>query len=137
MSATPEQILRYANTIAVVGASKDPNKSASSVPASLKKHGFKVIPVNPTAPEIIGERAYPNLAAIPEKVDVVQVFRPSAEAPDIARQAVAIGARALWLQEGLSSPEARQIARAGGLDYVEDTCMSVTRALHRIDKRPS
>ncbi len=136
MKATPEQILRYANTIAVVGASKDPNKAAGSVPMVMKKHGFKVIPVNPTAAEIMGERAYPSLAEVPEKIDVVQVFRPSAEAADIACQAVAVGARALWLQQGIRSDEARRIAEAGGLDYVEDSCMSVERALHRVDKRP-
>ena len=132
MSATPEQILHYAKTIAVVGASRDPNKSAGAIPHALQQRGFRVIPVNPFADTLLGERAYKSLADIPERVDVVDVFRPSAEAPAVARQAAAIGARALWLQQGLTSDEARRIAEAAGMDYVEDLCMAVEAALLRI-----
>ena len=135
MSAATKHILDYTHTIAVVGASKDPEKAGHSIPMAMKRHGFRVIGVNPSADTLFGEKAYKTLADIPEKVDLVSVFRPAAEAPDIARQAVAIGARALWLQTGIVSDEARQIAQAGGLDYVEDHCAGVERAKYAIDKR--
>jgi predicted CoA-binding protein len=135
MRKEPREILEYARTVAVVGASRDANKAGGSVPLALKAHGFKLFPINPTAKTLFGEPVYRSLAELPEKVDVVQVFRPAQEAPEIARQAVAIGARALWLQLGIKSEEARQIAEAAGLDYVEDRCMGVERALHQIDKR--
>lgn len=127
-----KKILEYARSIAVVGMSTNPNKAAFSVPAAMQSAGYRLIPVNPSASEILGERAYAALADIPEPVDAVQVFRPSHEAPQIAREAVAIGAKALWLQRGLLSDEARGIAEAGGLDYIEDTCMGVERAHHQI-----
>lgn len=135
MAATPRDILEYASTIAVVGASKDPTKPSASIPVAMQRHGFRVIPVNPTADLLFGERAYKSLADVPHKIDVVQVFRPAAEAPEIARQAVAIGARALWLQSGIVSDEARRIAENAGLDYVEDECMSVERSRHGIEKK--
>jgi len=122
------QILEESETIAVVGASRNPSKSAYSVPAALQSAGFTIIPVNAHAEEIHGEKAYPNLEAIGHPVDVVQVFRPSEEAPGIARSAAAIGAKALWLQLGLHSDEARQLAEDAGMDYVEDHCMGVERA---------
>lgn len=132
MTSTPEQILHYAKTIAVVGASRDPSKSASSVPRVMQGRGFRIIPVNPFADTILGERAYKSLADIREKVDVVNVFRPSADAPEVARQAIAIGARALWLQQGIVSDEARRLAEDAGIDYVEDRCMAVEASLHRV-----
>ncbi|MDP9003022.1 MAG: CoA-binding protein [Myxococcota bacterium] len=132
MMSTAERILRYAKIIAVVGASRDATKSASSVPRVMQERGFRVIPVNPFADTILGERAYKTLADIPDKVDVVNVFRPSADAPEAARQAIAIGARALWLQQGIISDEARRLAENAGLDYVEDRCMAVEAALHHI-----
>jgi predicted CoA-binding protein len=135
MSASPKDILNYTNTIAVVGASKDPEKAGASIPLALQRHGFRVIGVNPTADMLFGEKAYKTLADIPGKVDLVEVFRPAAEAPDIARQAVAIGARALWLQTGIVSDEARRIAEAAGLDYVEDHCAAVERARYSIHKK--
>lgn len=130
----PHEILERYNTIAVVGLSRDPAKSAYSVPRTLQAAGFRIIPVNPYADTLLGEKVYRRLADIPEPIDVVEVFRPSAEAPDIARQAVAVGAKALWLQLGLTSPEARAIAEGAGLAYVEDRCMAVERAIHRITK---
>lgn len=131
---SPEQILREFDTIAVVGASRDPDKAAHDVPAQLQRAGFRIIPVNPHASELFGERVYRRLAEIPEPVEIVLVFRPDDEAAEIARQAVAIGAKALWLQLGLRSAEAERIARAGGLRYVEDTCSAVVRSLARIRK---
>lgn len=130
----PERILREFRTIAVVGLSRDPSKAARAVPARMQRAGFRVIPVNPFVTEVLGEQAYPKLADVPFSVEVVLVFRPSAEAAEIARQAVAIGAKALWLQQGIMSPEARQIAETGGLLYVEDRCMGVDRALYDITK---
>lgn len=134
MGHTPAEILEYTTTVATVGASDDPEKAGNTIPKRLIGRGFHVIPVNPTRTEVLGLPAYRDLASVPEKVDTVQVFRPSEEAPDIARQAVAIGARALWLQEGLTSPEAHEIAEAAGLDYVEDHCMAVEAALRGITK---
>lgn len=133
----PREILERYNTIAVVGLSRDPGKSAHSVPRTLQAAGFRIIPVNPYADTLLGEKVYRSLLDIPEPVEVVEVFRPSAEAPAIARQAVAVGAKVLWLQLGLTSAEARQIAEEAGLAYVEDRCMAVERAIHRITKQPA
>ena len=131
---TPRAVLEQATTIAVVGMSNNESKAAFAIPAGLQSAGFTVIPVNPNADEILGEKAYPRLADVPAAVDIVNVFRPSAEAPDIAREAVAIGAKALWLQKGLGSAEAREIAEAGGLAYLEDLCIGVARARYGIVK---
>lgn len=125
----PRQLLERFTTIAVVGMSATEGKPAHDVPAMLQARGFRVVPVNPTADEVLGEPAYPTLADVPHPVDLVEVFRPAAEAPAIARQAVEIGARAVWLQLGLRSEEAREIAEAAGLDYVEDRCMGVEASL--------
>lgn len=131
------QLLAEANTIAVVGASRDPAKAAHSVPANLQAAGFRIIPVNPWAETLFGERVYRSLADIPEPVDLVEVFRPAEYTPEIARQAVAIGAKTLWLQQGIVSAEARRIAEEGGLAYVEDRCAAVVRALAGISIRSS
>lgn len=130
-------ILAGAVTVAVVGASRDPRKAGGSAPAGLQPHGFRLIPVNPLAAgqTLFGEMVYARLEDIPGRVDIVDVFRPAADAPQIAREAVAIGAGALWLQEGIVSAEARRIAEAAGMDYVEDLCISVVRALYRIHAR--
>ena len=130
-----QQILAGADVIAVVGASRDPAKDAAAVPAVLQAHGFRIIPVNPYADVLFGERVYRSLAEIPEHVDIVDVFRPAAEAPDVARQAAAIGAGALWLQQDIVSAEARRIAETAGMDYVEDHCIAVERALGRVEAR--
>ena len=135
MSASPREILTYAKTIAVVGASKDPTKPGATIPMAVQRHGFRIIPVNPTADVLFGQRAYKTLADIPEHVDIVNVFRPADEAPAITRQAVAIGARAVWLQTGLTSADARRIAEAAGLDFVEDHCIAVERATFSIEQR--
>jgi predicted CoA-binding protein len=135
MSRSPQEILESATTVAVVGASRDPEKDAGSVPLIMQQHGFRVIPVNPYADELFGERVYRSLGEIPEHVDIVDVFRPSAEAANVARQAVGIGAGAFWLQQDIVSAEARRIAEEGGLDYVEDLCIAVARARYQIDKR--
>jgi uncharacterized protein len=120
------QLLRiYAETrtIAVVGASSNPSKPAHRIPRYLQAQGYEVIPVNPRGGVILGKPAAASLADIAVPVDGVEVFRPAEEAPEIARQAVEIGARVLWLQLGISSEEARQIGEAGGLTVIMDRCM--------------
>ena len=124
----PETIVKEAKTVAVVGASNDPEKYSNEVATYLKEHGYHVIPVNPTEEEVLGERAYDTVDEVPEKVDVVDVFLPPEKTPEIAEDAVRAGAKVLWLQEGIKNPEARQIAEEGGLTYVEDRCMLKTHA---------
>lgn len=135
MSRSPREILENARVIAVVGASRDISKSAYAIPLQLQLFGFRIIPVNPFADTILGEQSYPTLASIPDKVDLVDVFRPSGDAPQVVREAVAMGAPAVWLQQGIVSEEARRIAEEAGIDYVEDRSTAVERALGQIDKR--
>ena len=104
------------------------------MPEGLQRRGFRIIPINPFADELFGERVYHSLLDVKEPVDLVDVFRPAADAPEIARQAAAIGARALWLQLDIRSDEARRIAEAAGMDYVEDQCTAVISALYQIEK---
>ncbi len=134
---TPKRILEESTTIAVVGASRDPGKSAHSVPQQMQLHGWRIIPVNPFADELFGEKVYRTLADIPEPVDIVDVFRPSEDAAGVAEQAAAIGAKALWLQQGIVSDEARRIAEAAGMDFVDDHCIAVERALSQVSKLPT
>lgn len=134
MRKSSHEILEGATVIAVVGASRDPMKAGGSVPEGLQRRGFRIIPINPYADTLFGERVYRSLADVPEKIDLVDVFRPASDAPDIARQAVAVGAKALWLQLDIRSEEARRIAEAAGLDYVEDECTAVVSSLYRINK---
>lgn len=123
--AIVEQILKTYDTITVVGASSAPAKAAHYVPAHMQQHGWRIIPVNPHADAILGERVYRALRDVPEQVGLVDVFRPPEQTSDIARQAVAAGATALWLQLGIASPEARAIAEEAGLLYVEDRCLII------------
>lgn len=134
MPRSSHEILERAKTIAVVGASRDPLKAGGSVPEGLQRRGFRIIPINPYAETLFGEKVYRSLLEVPEKIDLVDVFRPSADAPEIARQAATVGAKALWLQEDIRSEEARRIAEAAGMDYVEDECTAVVASLHRIRK---
>jgi predicted CoA-binding protein len=129
-----ERILREFRTIAVVGLSRDPSKAAHAIPARLQRAGFRVIPVNPFVQSVLGEKSYVRLTDIPEPVEVVLVFRPSEQAAAVAADAVAIGAKALWLQQGIVSAQARRLAEDAGLIYVEDRCMGVERAVHGITK---
>ena len=119
------RILRESRTIAVVGLSADPDKPSHEVAAYLQSRGYRIVPVNPKGGTILGEAVWPDLASIPFPVDVVDVFRPPAACPEVARQAVAIGARFLWLQLGIVSEEAARIAREGGLGVVMDRCMLI------------
>jgi predicted CoA-binding protein len=122
----PESIVKEAETVAVVGLSNDPEKYSHEVGSYLKEQGYRIIPVNPTEEEVIGERAYETVDQIPERVDVVDVFLPPEKTSEIAEDAVRAGAKALWLQEGIENAEARRIAEEGGLAYVEDRCMRKT-----------
>ena len=123
--AIVERILTTYDTITVVGASAAPVKAAHFVPAHMQQHGWAIIPVNPHAEVILGERVYRTLRDVPRQVGLVNVFRPAEQTPDIARQAVAAGATALWLQLGIASQEARAIAEEAGLLYVEDRCLII------------
>jgi predicted CoA-binding protein len=120
-----ERILTSYDTIAVVGASRSEAKAAHYVPEHMQSHGWRIIPINPLAEVILGEPVYRTLADVPEQVGFVDVFRPSERTPDVARQAVAAGAAALWLQLHIASAEARQIAEDGGLLYVENRCLII------------
>ena len=137
-NVSPLWVLEAYRTIAVVGASKNPEKEAYTVPRYLKEHGYRIIPVNPTATEIMGERAYPSLLDLPEEVgravDIVEVFRPSDELPQVALQAAEMKARfgrpfVFWAQQGLESEEAKRILEKSGIQYVMDACM---RTVHQI-----
>jgi len=119
---SPEQILREAKTIAVVGASPRAAKPSHGVAAYLERAGYRILRVNPLCAD---EGYWPSLASLEEPVDLVDVFRRAEYCADVAREAVAIGAGALWLQLGIRSPEARAVAVNSGLDYVEDACTAV------------
>ncbi|HQN96355.1 MAG TPA: CoA-binding protein [Thermoanaerobaculales bacterium] len=124
-------LLASARTIAVVGCSADPERDSHHVAAYLQRAGYRVIPVNPAVEELLGERCYPDLAAIPDDVaiDIVDVFRRPEHVPPIAEQAIALGARALWLQLGVSHPEAERRAAEAGLQVVSNRCMAVEHRL--------
>jgi uncharacterized protein len=128
-----EHILRSYKTITVVGASANPPKPAHYVLAHMQRRGWRIIPVNPHAEEILGEPVYRTLADVPEQIGLVDVFRPSPVTPEIARQAVDAGATALWLQLGIASKEARAIAESSGLLYVEDRCLIIEQRRLGID----
>jgi predicted CoA-binding protein len=130
-----QQILAEATVIAVVGASREPWKPSHTVPLQMLRHGWTIIPVNPFADEVFGLPAVPTLADIGEPIDLVDIFRPAADAVEIVRQAVAIKAPAVWLQSGIVSAEARRIATEAGLDYVEDRCLAVERAAAGLTRR--
>ena len=118
-------MLDQAKTIAIVGLSADRQKASYFVATYLKREGYRVIPVNPRGGTILGETVYPDLLSIPEKVDIVDVFRPSFELPAIVDQAIAIGAKAVWMQLRIINFEAAEKARAAGLSVVMDKCVKM------------
>jgi len=131
---TPEDrelkaLLGEAHTIAVVGLSSKEGRPSFSVARYLQAHGYRIVPVNPRETEVLGEPAYPTLRDIPNdvRVDVVDVFRRPEETPEVARDAVAIGARVLWLQEGIVNEEAYRIADAAGLEVIMGVCIRHAR----------
>ena len=134
-----ERLLRiYAQTrsIAVVGASADPSKPAHQIPRYLQQQGYRILPVNPRGGQLLGEPVARSLGEVEGPVEVVEVFRPAAEAPEIAREAVKVGAKVLWLQLGIVSEEARQVAEAAGLTVVMDRCMGEVHGELGLGPRP-
>ncbi|MBX6377176.1 MAG: CoA-binding protein [Clostridia bacterium] len=131
MAQTPEttdrtlaDILREARTVAVVGLSADPDRPSHRVARYLQEQGYRIIPVNPTVDAVLGEKSYPRVADIPDPVDVVDVFRRPDDVPAVVEEAIAIGTRTIWLQEGLVHEGAAQRARAAGVRFVMDRCMA-------------
>ncbi|HLO29771.1 MAG TPA: CoA-binding protein [Anaerolineales bacterium] len=121
-----KDILLSARTIASVGLSSNPAKESYGIVRYLKSQGYRVIPVNPTADEIMGEKSYPDLESVPEKIDVVQVFRRPEDVPPVVDSAIKVGAKVVWMQEGIVNEEAAQKAREAGLQVVMDACMRAT-----------
>jgi predicted CoA-binding protein len=126
--ATLRRILRDVHTLAIVGLSADWYRPSFFAAKYMQAHGYRIVPVNPKYPETLGEKSYPDLKSIPFPVDLVDVFRKPADCVPIAHDAVAIGAKALWLQIGVINEEARQIAEDAGLDVVMDRCVKIEYA---------
>lgn len=122
---TIEEILATTKTIAVVGLSSQRERAGYYVPAYLQKHGYRIIPVNPYLDEALGEKAYPDLPSVPEPVDLVLLFRRSEAVPPFVDEAIAMGAKAIWMQLGIAHQEAAEKARRAGLKVVMDACMLV------------
>lgn len=134
---SPREALKKYKTIAVIGASKNPTKDANTVPQFMKDHGYKIIPVNPTADEIVGEKSYPSLMDLPadlaSKVEIVDVFRPSEELPQVAQQVVDFYRKTgrpvvFWAQLGLENEEAKHILAKNKISYIMNACL---RIVHR------
>ena len=124
-----KQILEDAVTIAVVGLSDNPERTSYMVSAAMQAKGYRIVPVNPNAEQVLGEKSYPSLTDIPFPVDIVDVFRRSEHTPPIAEEAAAIGAKVLWLQQGVISEEAAAIAAQAGLNVIMDRCIKVEDAI--------
>jgi predicted CoA-binding protein len=118
-----KEILGEHRTVAVVGLSPKPDRMSNKVAVYLQKNGFRIIPVNPSQEEILGEKSYPDLTSIPEPVDLVDVFRKSEAVPQVAEQAMAKGAKVLWLQEVVRHDQAADQARKAGLEVIQDLCI--------------
>jgi predicted CoA-binding protein len=116
-------ILRAYRTIAVVGLSPDERRDSNSVSRYMQAAGYRIIPVNPELSEVLGEKAYPTVASIPERVDIVDVFRRAENVPPVVDDAIAAGAKVIWLQTGISHEAAAAKARAAGLEVVQDRCI--------------
>ena len=123
-----QELVLNARTVAIVGLSSSELRASNFVGYYLQRHGYRVIPVNPNEERILGQHVYASLRDVPEHIDVVDVFRDPAAVPDLAREAVEVGAGALWLQFGVISPEGARIARDGGLDVVMDRCLKIEHA---------
>jgi uncharacterized protein len=121
-------ILKQYHTMAVVGLSSDPQRASYQVAAYLQSHGYRIIPVNPQCREVLGEICYASLKDIPEPIDVVDIFRKTDAIPDIVTEAIAVGAKVIWMQLGLEHPEAAAQARAAGLQVVMNRCTKIEHA---------
>lgn len=122
------EILKDYRVVAVVGLSSDPSRPSYQVAQYLKNHGYRIIPVNPSGQEILGEKCYPSLKDIPFPVEVVDIFRKVEAIPAIVDEAIAVGAKAVWLQLGLEEPQSAQKARKAGLKVVQNRCMKIEHA---------
>jgi predicted CoA-binding protein len=131
------RILTDAETIAVVGASSNPERPSHGIFRKLLREGYRVIPVNPNEKEVLGQKAYPSLAVVPHPIDIVDVFRRTEYTPDIADQAVRAGAKVLWLQSGIANDEAARRASDGGLTVVMDACIGVMHSALGVPRRDS
>ena len=120
-----KKIFQTTKTIATVGLSTDPDKPSFYIPYYLRSIGYRIIPVNPTANKIFGETSYPDLVSIPEPVDLVQIFRPTEETPAIVEEAIKIGAKVVWMQEGIENRAAAKMAEGAELQVVMNRCMRV------------
>jgi len=118
-----EGILKEGRTVAVVGLSPKPDRPSYVVARYLQAQGYRIIPVNPNAQEILGEKAYPTVLSIPEKVDIVDIFRRPEDVPPVVEEAIKIGARVVWMQEGIVNEAAAQRAKEAGLKVVMDRCL--------------
>ncbi len=121
--STEAEILRDFSTIAVVGLSSDRSRPSYSVARYLQKHGYRIIPVNPAEDEVLGERAYPDLHSVPGPVEVVDIFRRAEDVPPVVDEAIAIGAKVIWMQQGIANEDAARRAREAGLLVVMDRCI--------------
>lgn len=130
-----KQLLSSASTIAVVGASSNPDRSSNGVMWRLLQLGYRVIPVNPNETEVLGQKAYSSLSDIPEPIDIVNVFRRAEFTPAIADDAVKVNAKALWLQQGIWNEDAAARATAGGLTVVMDACIGTVHAMLQVQHR--
>jgi len=130
-----KRLLSAASTIAVVGASSNPERPSNGIMRKLKSVGYRVIPVNPNETEVLGERAYPSLLDILEPIDIVDVFRRPEYTPAIADDAVKVGAKALWLQSGVSNEDAAARATAGGVMVVMNACIGVVHAMLQVPRK--
>jgi predicted CoA-binding protein len=122
------RLLKNNHTIAIVGLSADWYRPSYFAAKYMQEHGYRVIPVNPKYTEILGEKCYPDLKSIPEKIDIVDVFRKSSDCAPIAKEAVTIGAKVLWLQLGVENDEAKEIAEKAGLEFVQNRCVKIEYA---------
>jgi len=125
-NASPEEVrtlLKNARTIAVVGLSDKPDRDSYRVAAYLQSRGYRIIPVNPTLDEVLGEKAYSSLCDVPEEIDVVDIFRKPEAVPEIVDEAIAVGAKVVWMQEGIAHNAAADKARASGLQVVMNKCI--------------
>jgi predicted CoA-binding protein len=125
MSDPVADLLKRAKTIAVIGCSKNPEKDAHTVPAYMIEKGYRVLPVNPTADEIFGRKVYKSILEVTEPVDIVDVFRPGPECDKVVEEALKVHPKAIWLQLGITNARAKELAKAAGVEYIEDRCLRV------------
>jgi predicted CoA-binding protein len=132
--ATIPEILKSSHTIAVVGISNNPMRPSNGVSEYMKRAGYRIIPVNPNETEVLGEKSYARLEDVPEKIEIVDVFRRAEDVPPVVESAIRVGARVVWMQLGIENAEAAERARAAGLIVVEDACVLVEHR-RRVKKR--